>query len=189
MTAHAVPNCAGIAATSVSDIPSEILQVTAIDPKVQHLLADGQSHFHLRYKSLRLYLHLANQKQQKDTLHSPGLDDVHVPRHARSSHCCVSYLHSTEETLDPSSVKGRYLPRSTASRLAYVQSAFCIMTDLLLTASPIAIIWNVRIKTWKKVRICILMSLGLIATFCNAIRNYLQPEVTADDFTCELVLF
>ena len=86
------------------------------------------------------------------------------------------------------SVKGRCLPRSTAYSVAYVQSAFCIITDLLLTASPIAILWNVRIKTWKKVRICILMSLGLIATFCNAMRNYLQPELTADDFTCELVL-
>lgn len=92
------------------------------------------------------------------------------------------------ERLWTPSVKGRCLPRSTAYSVAYVQSGFCITIDLLLTASPIAVLWNVRIKRWRKIRICILMSLGLSATFCNAIRNYLQPELTADDFSCKSVL-
>ena len=78
------------------------------------------------------------------------------------------------------------LPLKTVYNVAYVQSGFTIVTDLLLTISPIVILWNVRIKTWKKIRICILMSLGLIATISNALRNYFQSGLTSKDPTCGL---
>ena len=75
------------------------------------------------------------------------------------------------------SVKGIRLPRSTAYNVAYVLSGYCIITDLSLIASSIVILWNVRIKTCKKVRLCILMALDRNATFCNVTRNYLQPNI------------
>ena len=80
------------------------------------------------------------------------------------------------------------LPLTTVYNVAYVQSGFTIVIDLCLTISPIVILWNVRIKTWKKVRICILMSLGLIATLSNALRNAFQPGLTSKDPTCKTIL-
>ncbi|MCJ1283108.1 hypothetical protein MMC26_002435 [Xylographa opegraphella] len=83
---------------------------------------------------------------------------------------------------DPS-VHGKCLPLTTVYIVARIQSAFAVATDLLLTVSPIAILWRVRIKRGKKIRICSLMSLGLVATFSNALRNLFQPELTDPDFT------
>ena len=81
------------------------------------------------------------------------------------------------------------LALKTEYNVAYVQSGFTIITDLFLTISPIVVLWNVRIKTGKKIRICILMSLGLIATISNALRNAFQPGLTSKDPTCELYMF
>lgn len=77
------------------------------------------------------------------------------------------------------------LALKTEYNVAYVQSGFTIITDLLLTISPIVILWNVKIKTGKKIRICILMSLGLIATISNALRNAFQSGLTSKDPTRE----
>ena len=85
--------------------------------------------------------------------------------------------------------EAKCLPLKSVYTVAYVQSGFTIVTDLCLTISPIVVLWNVRIKTWAKVRICLLMSLGLIATISNALRNAFQPALTGDDYTCELKLF
>ena len=85
---------------------------------------------------------------------------------------------------DPN-VHGKCLPLTTVYIVARVQSAFAVATDLLLTASPVAILWRVRIKRGQKVQICSLMSLGLIATFSNALRNLYQQELTSPDFTCK----
>ncbi|KAL8668764.1 MAG: hypothetical protein Q9168_006622 [Polycauliona sp. 1 TL-2023] len=77
------------------------------------------------------------------------------------------------------------LPLATVYNVAYVQSGFTIVIDLFLTVSPMVILWNVRIDTRKKIRICSLMSLGLIATISNALRNYFQKGLTSKDPTCE----
>ena len=77
------------------------------------------------------------------------------------------------------------LPLKTAYNVAYVQSAFTIVIDLCLTISPIVILWNVRIKTQKKIRICGLMGLGLVATISNALRNAFQSGLTSEDSTCK----
>lgn len=79
---------------------------------------------------------------------------------------------------------GICFPLQRIYNVAYIQSAFTIITDLALSLSPIYILWNVRIKKGKKVLICFLMSLGLIATISNALRNVYQGELTANDFTC-----
>lgn len=87
---------------------------------------------------------------------------------------------------DPS-VPGTCLPTGSAYIGSYVQSSFAIMTDLFCTASPIIILWGVQISRRRKIAICGLISLGLIATVCNAIRNFYIPALTAPDFTCRLL--
>lgn len=69
--------------------------------------------------------------------------------------------------------------------MSYVQSAFAIIADIFLTLSPVAVLWNVKISLNKKLAICGLMSLGLIATVANAIRNVFIPSLTEDDLTCK----
>lgn len=79
------------------------------------------------------------------------------------------------------------LPLRTVYNVAYVHSGFTIVIDLFLTLSPVVILWNVRIKTEKKIRICVLMSLGLVATISNALRNAFQSGLTSKDPTCKFV--
>ncbi|KAE8137529.1 hypothetical protein BDV38DRAFT_292996 [Aspergillus pseudotamarii] len=57
---------------------------------------------------------------------------------------------------------------------AYAQSALTIVVDLCLTSAPAIILWGIRIQRGRKVFICGLMSLGLIATISNALRSYWQ---------------
>lgn len=73
---------------------------------------------------------------------------------------------------------------ATAYTISYVQSGFAIVTDFLLTISPIVILWNVKIDKRRKWAICGLMSLGLIATISNALRNVYIPVLSASDITC-----
>ncbi|RAK89608.1 hypothetical protein BO79DRAFT_254357 [Aspergillus costaricaensis CBS 115574] len=70
------------------------------------------------------------------------------------------------------SVKGMY-------NVAYVQSSLTIVTDICLTSAPVIILRNVRIKRGKKVFICSLMSLGLLATISNVLRTYFQVYQTS----------
>ena len=79
------------------------------------------------------------------------------------------------------------LPLRTVYNVAYVHSGYTIVIDLFLTLSPVVILWNVRIKTEKKIRICVLMSLGLVATISNALRNAFQSGLTSKDPTCKFV--
>ncbi|KAB8225745.1 hypothetical protein BDV33DRAFT_198156 [Aspergillus novoparasiticus] len=62
---------------------------------------------------------------------------------------------------------------------AYVQSALTIVVDLCLTSAPAIILWGVRIQRGRKIFICGLMSLGLIATTSNALRSYWQHYQTS----------
>lgn len=80
---------------------------------------------------------------------------------------------------------GSCLKLTTVYNVAYVQSAFTIVTDLSLTAAPVFILWNVRITRRRKIQVCLLMSLGLLATVSNALRNDFQSGLTEKDFTCE----
>jgi hypothetical protein len=81
-------------------------------------------------------------------------------------------------------VAGHCIPLDTVYDVAYVQSAFTILTDLALTISPIVILWNVKVDTVKKVLVCVLMSLGLVATLANALRNYYQQGLIVEDYSC-----
>lgn len=54
--------------------------------------------------------------------------------------------------------------------LASAHLVITLLSDLCLTASPIFILWKVQIKTWQKIKICGLMSLGLVATVASVIR-------------------
>jgi hypothetical protein len=82
-------------------------------------------------------------------------------------------------------IPGTCLPLTTVYNVAYVQSAFTIVIDIGLSLVPIAILWNIRIKPGRKTLICVLMSLGFIATISNALRNKFQTELTSKDFTCK----
>ncbi|PQE25645.1 integral membrane protein [Rutstroemia sp. NJR-2017a BBW] len=79
------------------------------------------------------------------------------------------------------SIKGKCIPPSKVYLLAYIQSGATIVADLCLTASPVIILWNVRINKKKKTLILGLMSLGLIASVCNAIRSGVQGGLLTDD--------
>jgi len=81
-------------------------------------------------------------------------------------------------------IAGTCIPLTTVYCVAHVQSGFTIVIDLCLTSAPIIILWNVKIERGRKTFICFLMSLGLIATISNALRNYFQKELTSKDFTC-----
>lgn len=85
---------------------------------------------------------------------------------------------------DPS-VPGHCLPSDAVLIAANVQSAFTIFTDLCLTASPIVILWQVQINIKRKLQICALMSLGLMATVCNILRNVYQARLKESDVTCK----
>jgi hypothetical protein len=79
---------------------------------------------------------------------------------------------------------GTCLPIAAVNDVFYVQSALTIVVDLCLTVSPIIILWNIQMRKSKKMLVCFLMSLGLLATICNGLRNYLQKGLTTSDFTC-----
>lgn len=85
---------------------------------------------------------------------------------------------------DPN-VHGSCLPLSTIDDVSYVQSACTIIADLAFTISPIVILWNVHISRGRKTLIVSLMSLGLIATVANALRNVFVGSLTSTDFTCK----
>ncbi|XXG99322.1 hypothetical protein Hte_005659 [Hypoxylon texense] len=91
------------------------------------------------------------------------------------------------EALWTPSIHGRCIAQDVPLTVSYVQSAFAILTDLFLTGSPIVILWDIRISTRKKVGICGLMSLGLMATIANALRNAYIPNLTEADFTFTIV--
>ncbi len=86
-------------------------------------------------------------------------------------------------------VPGKCLPLTTVYIVAYVHSAFTIVIDIGLSLVPIAILWQVRIKPGRKALICTLMSLGLIASMSNALRNKLQTELTSLDFTRKVTIW
>ena len=64
---------------------------------------------------------------------------------------------------------------STLETAFYITISFAIMTDLFLTISPVVILWNIKITPSRKLGICLLMSLGLIATIANALRLIYIP--------------
>jgi hypothetical protein len=84
-------------------------------------------------------------------------------------------------------IKGHCISNETPLNVSYVQSAFAILADLFLTVSPIVILWKVQISLKKKLGICALMSLGLMATIANALRNAFIPSLTASDETYTIV--
>jgi len=82
------------------------------------------------------------------------------------------------------SLNGHCISAQTPLNVSYVQSGFAIIADIFLTASPIAILWNIRISLKRKVAICGLMSIGLVATIANALRNVYIPDLTESDISC-----
>ncbi|OTA98543.1 hypothetical protein M426DRAFT_45973, partial [Hypoxylon sp. CI-4A] len=81
------------------------------------------------------------------------------------------------------SIDGHCISQNVPLTASYVQSAFAILTDLFLTVSPVVILWNIKINRRKKLGICGLMSLGLMATISNALRNVYIPNLIESDLT------
>lgn len=52
----------------------------------------------------------------------------------------------------------------------YIQASYSVLTDLICSLMPIFVVYKLQIELREKVLICSLMSLGLIATICAAIR-------------------
>lgn len=91
------------------------------------------------------------------------------------------------EALWTPTIEGRCIPQEVPLKFSYLQSAFAILADLFLTVSPMVILWNVRISWRKKIGIWVLMSLGLMATVANALRNAFIPNLSEADLTCMLL--
>lgn len=64
-----------------------------------------------------------------------------------------------------------------------IQSGFTIVIDLALTASPVFVLWNVRMPPGRKVFVVVLMSFGLVATVSNALRNYALSDSVWKDLS------
>ena len=86
-------------------------------------------------------------------------------------------------------VPGICLPQTSVYSVSYVHSGFTIVIDLCLTSAPVIILWHVRITRGRKTLICGLMSLGLVATVSNGLRNCFQSGLTAPDMPCTLFFF
>jgi hypothetical protein len=84
-------------------------------------------------------------------------------------------------------VHGHCIATDIPLKMSYAQSAFAIISDLFLTASPVIILWNIKITLKRKIAICGLMSLGLMATIANALRNAYIPSLTQSDLTCKSI--
>ncbi|KAK6823068.1 hypothetical protein RU639_005937 [Aspergillus parasiticus] len=87
------------------------------------------------------------------------------------------------ERLRNKDVPGTCLPPKPVYSVAYVQSGFTIVIDRCLTSAPVIILWDVKIKRGRKTLIGGLMSLGLVATVSNALRNAYQGGLTAPDMS------
>ncbi|KAG9670474.1 hypothetical protein KCU99_g6184, partial [Aureobasidium melanogenum] len=57
---------------------------------------------------------------------------------------------------------------------------YAVATDLVCTVLPIHVVWNVKIPLSTKAAVCGLMSLGLVATICSAIRAASLGTTTDD---------
>ena len=84
-------------------------------------------------------------------------------------------------------IAGTCIPAGSVYSVSYVQSGFAVVVDIGLTLSPIFVLWNVKIDRRRKIAICILMSLGIIATISNILRNVYVPTLTGEDETCMLL--
>ncbi|KJK64159.1 hypothetical protein P875_00138430 [Aspergillus parasiticus SU-1] len=87
------------------------------------------------------------------------------------------------ERLRNKDIPGTCLPPKPVYSVAYVQSGFAIVIDRCLTSAPVIILWDVKIKRGRKTLIGGLMSLGLVATVSNALRNAYQGGLTAPDMS------
>ncbi|THW54959.1 hypothetical protein D6D20_09836 [Aureobasidium pullulans] len=62
----------------------------------------------------------------------------------------------------------------------YLQASYAVVTDVICTVLPIYVVWNVRIPWSTKAAVCGLMSMGLVATICSAIRAASLGTTTDD---------
>ncbi|KAK3110189.1 hypothetical protein LTR53_015777 [Teratosphaeriaceae sp. CCFEE 6253] len=62
----------------------------------------------------------------------------------------------------------------------YVQAAYSVMTDLLCSLLPILIVWNLQLALHKKVGVCVMMCMGLVATIFAAVRAASLSVKTTD---------
>ena len=81
------------------------------------------------------------------------------------------------------SLPGSCAPHNAVFIIGYIQSGFSAATDLFCTVSPVFVLWKTQIKTNKKIAVCALMSLGLAATICNAMRNLYYKNLQMVDYT------
>ncbi|KAI4797452.1 hypothetical protein E4T44_11664 [Aureobasidium sp. EXF-8845] len=62
----------------------------------------------------------------------------------------------------------------------YLQASYGVATDVVCTILPIHVVWNVKIPLATKAAVCGLMSMGLVATICSAIRAASLGTTTND---------
>ncbi|KAK5734927.1 hypothetical protein LTR17_008560 [Elasticomyces elasticus] len=62
----------------------------------------------------------------------------------------------------------------------YVQASYSAATDLLCSLLPIIIVWNLQMALSKKIGVCVIMSMGLIATAFAIVRAVSLSVTTVD---------
>ncbi|KAH7110103.1 hypothetical protein B0J11DRAFT_208068 [Dendryphion nanum] len=78
------------------------------------------------------------------------------------------------------STPGKCWPTKVRIYSIYVQVAYSVVTDLICALLPVIVLWNIKISLKTKIGVCVLMSLGLIATATAIVRASSLGIKTAD---------
>jgi hypothetical protein len=72
----------------------------------------------------------------------------------------------------------------------YANAIYAVVTDLVLLAMPVRIIWSLTLRVTQKVAILLVFALGGVVTVCSVVRiTYIPLSSTSTDYTCELSLW
>ncbi|TVY14099.1 hypothetical protein LARI1_G007616 [Lachnellula arida] len=91
---------------------------------------------------------------------------------------------------DPIGTPGRCWNPSVQADFGYFQGATNTLTDIVLTAMPISIIWNLQLAKKLKIALSVLLGLSSFAMIASIIRTMLTARIAdRDDFTYNVIVF
>ena len=128
--------------------------------------------------------HSANQGHAGAALDPRRHPDADDACYISSRHSHFRVLHHAAQAL------GAEYCQKVLTANSGVQCGVCavgvpIVTNLALEMAPVTLQWDVQITLKRKIQVCFLMLLGLIATVSSVLRNAFQSGLTKPDFTCE----
>ncbi|KAL8812818.1 MAG: hypothetical protein Q9223_002030 [Gallowayella weberi] len=76
---------------------------------------------------------------------------------------------------------GTCFTKATVETIIIIQGVFSIISDFILAAFPIVLLWNVQLSKRTKVGLCLLMGLGVITAIICIVRTALSGEIKSTD--------